>query len=82
MRSPFTTDALETMLPLPIPEHVPERHLQLLQHRLKTTQSDGLVTLLQTEKSGRCEPCDFRELSKRHLATGLLQEFGKLLVEI
>lgn len=51
------------------------------QHRLKTTQGDRLVTLLQAKKCGGCEPSDLGELNKRQLATVLSQELGEFLVE-
>ena len=67
---------------LRFPKHIPHRHLQLLHHRFQSTQRDGLIHLFESEKRGRGEPRDLGKLSKRHLATGLLQEFGELLVEV
>lgn len=69
------------MLLLRVPEHIPQRHLQPFQHWLKTTEGDGLIALLQSKERGGREAGELGELRKRHLAAGLLQESGELLVE-
>jgi len=70
------------MLLLRVPEHIPQRHLQPFQHRLQTAERDGLIALLQSKERGGREAGELRELSERHLAAGLLQEFRELLVEV
>ena len=70
------------MLLLRVPEHIPQRHLESFQHRIQTAERDRLIALLQSKERGGREAGELGELSERHLAAGLLQELGELLVEV